>query len=172
MNGTCCYTALLKNPHFWCITGIIVAFSAFYYLPAIMDYMGWPKVGWGNTPHDVQRALFLVPVLYAAYRFRLRGAIATTLISLAVFLPRALFISPYGDSLGRAMAFAGVIGAVGILAAKLFDSIAVHKRAVDEWQTTFNSISDLVSIHDTNFKLIRVNKAFADVFKMRPEELK
>lgn len=40
-----------------------------------------------------------------------------------------------------------------------------------EWEATFNSISDLVSIHDKNSKLLRVNKAYADFFKMKPEEV-
>ncbi len=45
------------------------------------------------------------------------------------------------------------------------------KRAAEEWRTTFDSIVDLVSIHDKDFKLVRVNKAFVDTFNMKPEEL-
>lgn len=45
------------------------------------------------------------------------------------------------------------------------------KRAAEEWRTTFDSITDFVSICDKDFKLTRVNKAFADVFKMKPVEL-
>jgi len=45
------------------------------------------------------------------------------------------------------------------------------KRAAEEWRTTFDSISDLVFINDKDSRLIRVNKAFADVVKMKPEEL-
>jgi len=45
------------------------------------------------------------------------------------------------------------------------------KQAAEEWATTFNSITDLVSIHDKDFKLVRANEAFADTFKMKPEEL-
>ena len=45
------------------------------------------------------------------------------------------------------------------------------KQAAKEWITTFNSITDLVSIQDRDFRFIRVNKAFADTFKMKPEEL-
>ena len=45
------------------------------------------------------------------------------------------------------------------------------KQAAKEWETTFNSICDLVSIHDKDFKLVKVNKAFADFFKTKPEEL-
>ncbi len=40
-----------------------------------------------------------------------------------------------------------------------------------QWQKTFNTISDLISIQDKNFKLIQVNKAYADLFKMKPGEL-
>ncbi|MCX6004573.1 MAG: PAS domain S-box protein [Chloroflexi bacterium] len=40
-----------------------------------------------------------------------------------------------------------------------------------EWQTTFDSITDLVSIQDKNSKLIRVNKAYAATFQKKPEEL-
>jgi len=44
------------------------------------------------------------------------------------------------------------------------------KQAAEEWATTFDSISDLISIQDNDFRFIRVNKAFADVFKAKPEE--
>ncbi|MFA6609583.1 MAG: PAS domain-containing sensor histidine kinase, partial [Candidatus Omnitrophota bacterium] len=40
-----------------------------------------------------------------------------------------------------------------------------------QWQKTFNAISDLISIQDKNFKLVQVNKAYADLFKMKPGEL-
>jgi PAS domain S-box-containing protein len=45
------------------------------------------------------------------------------------------------------------------------------KRAVAEWRTTFDSITDLVSIHDRDFKFVGVNKAFANAFNMEAEEL-
>ena len=45
------------------------------------------------------------------------------------------------------------------------------RHAAEEWRTTFDSITDLVSICDKDFKLIRVNKVFADAFKMKPMEL-
>ncbi len=45
------------------------------------------------------------------------------------------------------------------------------KRAAEEWRTTFDSITDLVSIHDKDFRIIRVNKAFAYAVNMKPKEL-
>ncbi len=44
-------------------------------------------------------------------------------------------------------------------------------QAAEEWRTTFDSIIDLVSIHDKNFRLTRVNKALANSLKMEPAEL-
>jgi len=45
------------------------------------------------------------------------------------------------------------------------------RRAAGEWRTTFDSISDMVSVHDSDYKIARVNKAFADFFKMSPQEI-
>jgi len=44
------------------------------------------------------------------------------------------------------------------------------RAAAEEWRTTFDSITDLISINDRDFRLIRVNKAFADILKMKPAE--
>jgi sigma-B regulation protein RsbU (phosphoserine phosphatase) len=43
--------------------------------------------------------------------------------------------------------------------------------AVREWSNTFDSISDFVSVHDKEFKFIRVNKSLAGFLGMKPEEL-
>jgi PAS domain S-box-containing protein len=48
---------------------------------------------------------------------------------------------------------------------------AREKRVAEEWQTTFDSITDMVSIQDKDCRLIRVNKAYADAVGMKPEEL-
>ncbi len=39
------------------------------------------------------------------------------------------------------------------------------RLAYEEWQRTFNSISQPVSIHDREYRIIRANKAFSDFFK-------
>ncbi len=45
------------------------------------------------------------------------------------------------------------------------------KQAAQEWMITFDSITDMISIHDKNFKIVRVNKAFAKTCKTEPKEL-
>jgi formate hydrogenlyase transcriptional activator len=38
------------------------------------------------------------------------------------------------------------------------------KQAAEEWRKTFDSITDLVSIHDRDFRIVRANHAFAAAF--------
>jgi PAS domain S-box-containing protein len=45
------------------------------------------------------------------------------------------------------------------------------KQAAEEWETTFNSIKDPVSVHDKDFGIVKVNKAFAEASGMKAEEL-
>jgi len=44
------------------------------------------------------------------------------------------------------------------------------KSAAEAWKLTFDSITDLVGILDKDFRFVRVNKAYSDVFKMEPRE--
>jgi len=45
------------------------------------------------------------------------------------------------------------------------------KESVEEWQKTFDSIADLIFIQNTDHVILRVNKAFAEVLKAKPEEI-
>jgi PAS domain S-box-containing protein len=45
------------------------------------------------------------------------------------------------------------------------------EHAAEEWRTTFDSITDLISIHDKDNRILRVNKAVADMLKTTPKEL-
>jgi PAS domain S-box-containing protein len=45
------------------------------------------------------------------------------------------------------------------------------KRAAEEWRETFDSITDAISIHDRDFRILRANKAFADIFHKKPSQI-
>jgi PAS domain S-box-containing protein len=45
------------------------------------------------------------------------------------------------------------------------------ENAAKEWRMTFDSATNLISIHDRDFRLTRVNMAFADAFHTKPQEL-
>lgn len=45
------------------------------------------------------------------------------------------------------------------------------KKSEEEWRLTFNSTSDLVSIHDKDLRFLRANKSLADFLGKQPEDL-
>ncbi len=45
------------------------------------------------------------------------------------------------------------------------------RQSEKEWQLTFDSIPDLISIHDNDFRILRVNKAFEEKFGVPMEEI-
>jgi PAS domain S-box-containing protein len=44
------------------------------------------------------------------------------------------------------------------------------KQAINDWETTFNSISDMVFIQDNEFTIRRANRSFATFLNLRPED--
>ena len=57
----------------------------------------------------------------------------------------------------------------------IFHQVKQEEGALEELQAgvtnTFDAIAELVSIHDKNYKIVKVNKALADMFEKKPEEL-
>jgi len=48
------------------------------------------------------------------------------------------------------------------LIADIRHALGAVSRSQKEWEDTFDSITDLISIHDRDFNIVRVNKAFAE----------
>jgi len=44
-------------------------------------------------------------------------------------------------------------------------------QAIKELKTTFNAISEMISIHDKDFNIVKINKALADFLENKPEKL-
>jgi PAS domain S-box-containing protein len=48
------------------------------------------------------------------------------------------------------------------LIADIRNALGAVSRSQKEWQDTFDSITDIISIHDLNYNIVRVNKAFSE----------
>ncbi len=68
-----------------------------------------------------------------------------------------MLINGIAEELGRIIEHEGAKGEI--------------KRRTEEWRRTFDAIADFVSVHDKDFRLIRVNKSFADALKVKPKDL-
>ncbi|MDD5435697.1 MAG: hypothetical protein PH343_09745, partial [Nitrospira sp.] len=155
-----------QNSHLWYITIIIIVCSAFYYLETIIDLMRLRNPQWSifYTVHDLHRLLFLIPVFYAAWVFRLKGAIITVLITMLIFIPRAIFLSPYPDALLRPLIFLFFVGTTGVLVALQFNAIEDRKmkeRIIRESREFLIKIIDslpyplyVIDVNDYGIKLM------------------
>ncbi|OGO07660.1 MAG: hypothetical protein A2Y92_01585 [Chloroflexi bacterium RBG_13_57_8] len=116
--------AKLTRPNalnFYLLFFVWSALSLFYYFGEIVDLAGWDALRWEffYSVHDVHRLVFLIPIIYAAYVFGFKASIIISVISLMVFLPRALFISAYPNALARMLIFILISGSLGCLVAVL-----------------------------------------------------
>ncbi len=108
---------ILRRRHFYFLISLFGICTLLYYFGELVDFTSWEALRWGffYDIHDVQRLLFLIPIIYAGYIYRIRGAMAVTIAAFIVFLPRALFISPFPDPVLRPVLFTIVAGVIGYL---------------------------------------------------------
>jgi PAS domain S-box-containing protein len=183
-------TSVWRDARFWYITVLMIVCSVFYYMDVIVDFGGWLNLHWGllYTVHDLHRALFLIPIVYAAYVFKVRGVIVTTSLSLLIFLPRALFVSPYPDPLLRAVISTVIMGIVGIMVAVLLNAISERKKlerdlrqtqndalkeSEERYRTLFNSSADGILIADLETRqFLYANPAICRLLGYTEKELR
>ena len=118
----------VRSPHFWIIVVLMAVLTLVYYagqtpLAQVSSFFT------DAFPHDLHRVLFLLPVVYAALLFRIRGAVGTSVAFLVIVLPRTLY-SPYADPLARPVLFALFTALIGMLAAVLMDQVDEERRIV------------------------------------------
>jgi len=118
----------------WAILAFLcLYYPLIYYFGEIIDHFRWEALRWDffYTVHDIHRIVFLIPILYAAYHFRIKGAVITTIFALAVFLPRGLLLSPYPDPTSRMLVFVIFAMGVGIYTAILRNRNEQLQRLID-----------------------------------------
>ena len=123
------------------VLGILLLFcTLFYYFGEIVDYFQWEVLRWNifYAVHDVHRLLFLAPILFAAYAFGLRATIIITLVTGGIWMPRALFFSPYPFPELRAMLFLVAEGVLGLLTAMTLQ----QKRRIERLETVVEAERD------------------------------
>jgi PAS domain S-box-containing protein len=135
--------------------------------------------------HDIHRLLFLIPMVYCAIVFRLKGAIVISIVTLCIILPRALFFSPNPDPVLRTLIFSGVASAAIISLGLERDRRLRERKAYQDLENTatllmasearykelFNSASDALYIRDLAGNILEVNKAMSEITGYSDEEL-
>jgi PAS domain-containing protein len=156
------------------ILGLLLLFcSIFYYFGEIVDYFNIDSLRWDifYAVHDVHRLLFLAPILYAAHVFGVRAAIIITVISGGIWMPRAVFISPYPSPVLRAILFLVAEGLIGYLTAstlkknRFIEKLENEVRADrDRLQSILRRMSDGVIMVGPDYKIRFANEVMKKTF--------
>ena len=176
-----------RNPHLWIIVALMAIFTISYYA----DELGidWLPLGHrffdAEYIHDIHRLLFLIPMVYCAIVFRLKGAIVISVATLCIVFPRALFFSPNPDPVLRTLIFSVVASAatlsLGLERDRRLRENKAHRDleesagllAVSEtrYRDLFNSASDAIVIRDLEGNIFEVNQAMSDLTGYTVSEL-
>jgi signal transduction histidine kinase len=168
--------AVLRARSFYIFYFMLTLFgicTLFYYMGELVDFVGWTSLRWDffYNVHDVHRILFLIPIIYAAYFYRIRGALLVTIAAFIVFLPRALFISDYPDPLLRAALFTIVAGFVGVLIGTIRNETeqrrnlqTLLKSERDDLLGILESIEDGIFIVGPDYKIRFMNSGMVKEF--------
>ena len=88
---------VFRNPGFWLILALLVLITIPHYAevlkhPAFVAAL-YSKLGLER--HAFERILYLAPIVWAGFLFGARGAFITSLVALALMLPRIILVSLY-----------------------------------------------------------------------------
>ena len=135
----------------------------------------------------MERALLLVPVIYAGMVFGTRAGLAALVISLAIILPR-LFVTP--DYRAEGILETGGIIVLGVLANLFFQGKrkekALYRQLVSrleeseqgmsaseqKYRYLFENASDAIWVQDVNGMFLDGNRAFEELSGFTADELK
>ena len=152
---------------------LLVICTLFYYFGELVDWTAWDAVRreFFYGVHDVHRLLFLAPIVYAGYKARVKGALIVTMLALVIFLPRALFISPYPDPLLRMLLFVTFAGVIGVLVGTLRNQTiksqqleAVISSERDKLLRIVGGMADGVVITGPDYRIRLVNSKMVNAF--------
>ena len=146
-----------RSHHFWIITALMAVLILIYYA----GYTPLANLGGFFTdafPHDLHRTLFLIPIIYAALTFRIRGALGASFVFLCAVLPRT-FYSPYADPLVRSLLFVLITAFLGVLTAMLIDEGEKKEKAHAELNIAHQELSTYVQqLKESQEQLIQAEK--------------
>ena len=124
---------LLRDNHFYILLGLFIACTVLYYLGEIVIFFGWEALRWPlfYSLHDWQRVLFLVPVLYSSAHYRWRGAILANIVTVFIFLSRAILIPPYFENIERVAFFIVIALVFSVLTVLMFNQRDRLNKSID-----------------------------------------
>jgi len=148
----------MRSPHFWIIAALMAVLTLVYYAghTPLAHFGGFLTC---TFPHDIHRALFLFPIVYAAVAFRGWGALSTSFLFLCVVLPRPFLCSPYVAPLVRPLLFVLFTAFLSLLTAMLINRMEKEEKAHAALELAYQELSEYDQrLRDSQEQLIQAEK--------------
>ncbi|MGD1005143.1 MAG: PAS domain S-box protein [Methanoregulaceae archaeon] len=119
--------------------------------------------------------LLYIPIILVAFFYPKRGvpfAVGISVIYLLMFVVVGLqYTSDLISAGARCIVFIIIAAVVSYLSYQLNEEQKQLKYVKDEWERTFDSVPDLISLIDLNHRILRINKATSDRLRISPEKI-
>ncbi len=150
----------LRSPHFWIVVALMVIDIFIYYVEQTPLFrFPFFNGSFFTGVHDIQRTLFLLPLIYAALVFRVRGSLISSFVFFLTVLPRALLFSPYPEPLLRPLFFVGAAGVISLLIAIQLNRLEAERNARKELNSAYQELSEYDRrLKENQEKLIQTEK--------------
>ncbi len=133
----------LQNGRLWVLVLAFTVLTLIYYIERVTIAPGHSFTETlFSGPHDFHRTLFLIPVIYAAFVFRIKGCLIASLAFLIIVLPRALYISPYPSPLLRASIYVASAMVLGMLVAVRRNQLEAEQKEREKLTAAYKELTD------------------------------
>ncbi len=131
--------AALRSRHFWYIAGIFGLMGLVLYSP-FLSFLDMPGIFLraGFTSYTIENILFLLPVIYSNYIFKLKGGLLSLVASGIIVLPKAMFMTT--DPMASLLVSTGVT-VTGIM---ITVSFYLYNRNIAQREYARNMLSRLI----------------------------
>ena len=130
-----------RGLHPWAILVIFVVLTGVYYIDNFdIVRRSSLNLSFLTGVHDLHRTFFPIPIVYAAFVFRVRGTLAVCLGFFCIVLPRALLISPYPNPLLRAMLAVASWTIIGVLVAAWLNRFEAERKASADLAAAYEAL--------------------------------
>ena len=176
--------SLARSPGFWLIAILFILISIPHYARTLghPTFLNTLMTDLGITRHAFERILFLAPIVWAGFIFSFRGAFITSLVALALMLPRAILLS--SDRVD-ALFETGSVFVIGNVLAVTFDSLrharerrseleAAQRRlraSEQRYRSLFEDAHDAIWLQDMEGNIVACNEANARLTGYKMSEL-
>jgi signal transduction histidine kinase len=148
------------NRHVYILAGLLLLCIFQYYV----DRTSLTDLAFFNNSfftgiHDINRVLFLLPLVYAALVYRVRGSVIISVIFLIVVLPRAIWFSTYPNPIYRAVTFVMISGLIDVLISAGLNRIEKEKKDRLELDAAYQKLEDYTKkLEESRAQLLHADK--------------